>query len=122
MESRHAAELGTLPKHLSARTQELIWMASDTAVVRWPDPLVDHHHHQALNRGSNLQEIVEVMMVGSEVVQGAADSNIAGRRVPTALEIMVHGLQALSRVVAERDKAGYKTPAEYGEGFTKKMY
>jgi hypothetical protein len=97
-------------------------MASDTAIVRWPDPLLDHHHHQALNRGSNLQEIIEVLMVASEVVQGAGDSNIAGRRLPTGLEIQVHGLQALSRVVAEREKAGYKTPAEYGEGFTRKMY
>ena len=122
LDSRYAEEERKLPTYLSARTTELIWMASDTAVIRWPDPLVDHHHHQALNRGSNLQEIIEVMMVGSEVVQGAADSNIAGRRVPAGVDIMVHGLEALSRVVAEREKAGYKTPAEYGEGFTKKMY
>ncbi len=121
---RQAAERRKLqlPQHLPARMEELLWMASDTAVVRWPDPLLDHHHHLALNRGSNLQEIVEVMMVGAEVVQGAEDSNIAGRRVPAGVDIMVHGLEALSRVVAEREKAGYKTPAEYGEGFTKKMY
>ena len=121
---RQAAERRKLqlPQHLPARMEELLWMASDTAVVRWPDPLLDHHHHQALNRGSNLQEIIEVMMVASEAVQGAADSNIAGRRVPAGVDIMVHGLEALSRVVAEREKAGYKTPAEYGEGFTKKTY
>jgi alkylhydroperoxidase/carboxymuconolactone decarboxylase family protein YurZ len=121
---RQAAERRKLqlPQHLPARMEELLWMASDTAVVRWPDPLLDHHHHLALNRGSNLQEIVEVMMIGAEVVQGAEDSNIAGRRVPAGVDIMVHGLEALSRVVAERQKAGYKTPAEYGEGFTKKMY
>ena len=121
---REAAERRELklPQHLPARMEELLWMASDTAIVRWNDPLMDHHHHQALNRGSNLQEIIEVMMVAAETVQGAADSNVAGRRVPTAVEIMVHGLQALSRVVAERDKAGYKSPGDYGEGFTKKMY
>jgi len=32
------------------------------------------------------------------------------------------GKSALGRVIAERDKAGYKTPREYGEGFTQKMY
>lgn len=122
MDRRHSEEDRKLPQYLSAHLQELIWIASDTAVLRWPDPLVDHHHHQALNRGSNLQEIVEVMMVAAEVVQGAADSNVAGRRVPTGMEILHHGLLALSRVVAERNRAGYKTPAEYGEGFTKKMY
>jgi len=111
-----------LRQHMPVRLIELIWTASDMAVVRWPHPLLDNHLNQGLSRGSNLQEFVEVMMVAAELVQGAADSNVAGRRVPTGPEILVHGLQGLSRVVAERDKAGFKSPAEYGEGFTKKMY
>jgi hypothetical protein len=28
----------------------------------------------------------------------------------------------VDRVIAERDKVGWKSPREYGEGFTKKMY
>ena len=100
---------------------ELITTASD-AVIRWPDPLLEHHIHEALNRGSNIQEIIEVIMVAAESVQGASESNIAGRRLPSGVEIERHGLTALSRVIAERDKAGYKSPREYGEGFTKKMY
>src|SRR5262245_11608652 len=107
---------------VSARMSELILIAGDTAVIRWPAPLLDHLLHEALNRGSNLQEIIEVIMVGAETVQGAGDSNIAGLPEPTGLDILAHGLQALSRVVAERDKAGYKSPGDYGEGFTKKMY
>jgi alkylhydroperoxidase/carboxymuconolactone decarboxylase family protein YurZ len=122
IESRAAAERSKVPEHLSARMGELLFTASDTAVIRWPDPLLDHHIHEALNRGSNVQEIVEVMMVAAESVQGAADSNVAGRLVPSGMEIMHFGLTALDRVIAERDKAGYKTPREYGEGFTKKMY
>jgi hypothetical protein len=101
--------------------EELLTTASDT-VIRWNDPLLDHHIHEALNCGSNVQEIVELMMVVSESVQGAADSNISGRRVYSGLEIQHYGLQALSRVIAERDKAKWITPREYGEGFTKKMY
>jgi hypothetical protein len=106
---------------LSRRMEELLTTASDT-VIRWNDPLLDHHIHEALNCGSNVQEIVELMMVVSESVQGAADSNISGRRVYSGLEIQHYGLQALSRVIAERDKAKWITPREYGEGFTKKMY
>ena len=113
---------GGLTPGVSGRMSELLFIAGDTAVVLWPDPLLDQHHHEALNRGSNLQEIIEVMMVAAELVQGAGDSNVAGIQRPTGLDIMVHGLQALSRVVAERDKAEFKTPGEYGEGFTKKVY
>jgi alkylhydroperoxidase/carboxymuconolactone decarboxylase family protein YurZ len=113
---------GGLTAGVSGRMSELLFIAGDTAVVHWPAPLLDQHHHEALNRGSNLQEIVEVMMVAAELVQGAGDSNVAGIQRPTGLDIMVHGLQALSRVVAEREKAEYKTPGEYGEGFTKKVY
>jgi alkylhydroperoxidase/carboxymuconolactone decarboxylase family protein YurZ len=119
--ARAAAEIRKLPRALSARMQELITTASDT-VIRWPDPLLDHHIHEALNRGSNVQEIVEVMMVVSESVQGAADSNVAGRRVHSGVEMLHHGLAALGRVIAERDKAGWKSPREYGEGFTTKTY
>jgi len=92
---------------------ELITTASDS-VIRWPDPLLEHHIHEALNRGSNVQEIVEVLMVTAESVQGASESNVAGRRLPSCVEIERHGLTALSRVIAERDKAGYKSPPEYG--------
>ena len=119
--ARAAEENRKLPKVLSGRMNELITTASDS-VIRWPDPLLDHHIHEALNRGSNVQEIVEVIMTVAESVQGASESNVAGRRLPSGVEIEHHGLDALSRVIAERDKAGYKTPREYGEGFTKKMY
>ena len=119
--ARAAADIRKLPKALSARMNELITTASDS-VIRWPDPLLDHHIHEALNRGSNVQEIVEVIMVVAESVQGAADSNVAGRRVHSGVEIERHGLSALGRVIAERDKAGWKSPREYGEGFTKRMY
>jgi alkylhydroperoxidase/carboxymuconolactone decarboxylase family protein YurZ len=118
---RAAAEIAKLPKALSARMSELITTASD-AVIRYPDPLLDHHIHEALNRGSNVQEILEVIMVVAESVQGASESNVDGRRVYSGVEILHHGLSAFSRVIAERDKAGYKTPREYGEGFTTKMY
>ncbi len=78
--------------------------------------------HEALNKGSNVQEILEVVMVVAESVQGASESNVQGRRVHSGVEILHHGLSGLGRVIAERDKAGYKTPREYGEGFTQKMY
>jgi alkylhydroperoxidase/carboxymuconolactone decarboxylase family protein YurZ len=121
IERRAATEIAKLSKALSGRMSELITTASDS-VIRWPDPLLEHHIHEALNRGSNVQEIVEVIMVVAESVQGASESNVAGRRLPSGVEIEHHGLGALSRVIAERDKAGYKSPREYGEGFTKKMY
>ena len=119
--ARAAEEIRKLPQALSGRMSELLTTASDT-MIRYPDPLLDHHIHEALNRGSNVQEIVEVMMVVAESVQGASESNVAGRRVHSGVEILHHGLSALDRVIAERDKVGYKTPREYGEGFTKKMY
>jgi alkylhydroperoxidase/carboxymuconolactone decarboxylase family protein YurZ len=118
---RAAAEIAKLPKALSGRIGELITTASDS-VIRYPDPLLDHHIHEALNRGSNVQEVLEVIMVVAESVQGASESNVDGRRVYSGVEILHHGLSAFSRVIAERDKAGYKTPREYGEGFTVKTY
>jgi alkylhydroperoxidase/carboxymuconolactone decarboxylase family protein YurZ len=118
---RASAEIAKLPKALSARMSELLTSASD-AVIRWPDPLLDHHLHEALNRGSNLQELVEVIMVVAESVQGASESSVSGRRFHSGVEILHHGLSALSRTVAERDKAGWKTPREYGEGLTTKLY
>jgi alkylhydroperoxidase/carboxymuconolactone decarboxylase family protein YurZ len=119
--ARAGAERAKLPQNLSGRMAELLTSASDS-VVRWPDPLLDHHMHEALNRGSNVQEITEVIMVVADSVQGASESNVAGRRVASGVEILHHGLSALGRVIAERDKAGHKTPREYGEGFTTKMY
>jgi alkylhydroperoxidase/carboxymuconolactone decarboxylase family protein YurZ len=118
---RAASETAKLPKALSARMSELLTTASDS-VIRWPDPLLDHHIHEALNRGSNVQELVEVIMTVAESVQGASESSVAGRRLPSGVEIEHHGLSGLSRVIAERDKAGYKSPQEYGQGFTKQMY
>jgi len=119
--ARAAEEIRKLPRALSGRMTELITTASDS-VIRWPEPLLEHHIHEALNRGSNVQEIVEVIMVTAESVQGASESSVAGRRLPSGVEIERHGLTALSRTIAERDKAGYKSPREYGEGFTKKIY
>jgi alkylhydroperoxidase/carboxymuconolactone decarboxylase family protein YurZ len=121
IDRRAGAEKAKLPKALSGRMTELITSASDS-IIRYPDPLLDHHMHEALNRGSNVQEILEVVMVTAESVQGASESNVQGRRVHSGVEILHHGVSALGRVIAERDKAGYKTPGEYGEGFTKKMY
>ena len=107
---------------VSGRMFELLLIAADTAVVRWREPFIDEHYHEALNRGSNLQEVIEVMMVAAELVQGVSDSSIVGRHHPGGVAILAHGLQALNRVMAEREKVGYKTPGEYGEGFTRKMY
>jgi alkylhydroperoxidase/carboxymuconolactone decarboxylase family protein YurZ len=118
---RAAMEIAKLPQALSDRMSELITTASDS-VIRYPDPLLDHHIHEALNRGSNVQEVLEVIMVVAESVQGASESNVDGRRVYSGVEILRHGLSAFSRVIAERDKAGYQTPREYGEGFTVKTY
>ena len=119
--ARAAEENRKLPKALSGRMSELLTTASDT-IIRYPDPLLDHHIHEALNRGSNVQEIVEVMMVVAESVPGASESHVGGRRVHSGVEILRHGLSALDRTIAERDHVGWKSPREYGEGFTKKMY
>ncbi|HEV2986267.1 MAG TPA: hypothetical protein VGX46_17840, partial [Vicinamibacterales bacterium] len=79
IDRRASAEKAKLPKALSARIAELITSASDS-IIRYPDPLLDHHMHEALNKGSNVQEVLEVVMVVAESVQGASESNVQGRR------------------------------------------
>jgi len=113
MEGATAAH-AKLPAQLSRRMIELIDVAVD-AVIRWKAPRLDHHIHEALNCGSNVQEIVEVVLVSAEAAQLAHESHISARRTESGVEIIHHGLQALWRVTAERQAVGRATLTEYRE-------
>jgi alkylhydroperoxidase/carboxymuconolactone decarboxylase family protein YurZ len=101
----------TLRKELTRRMQELLVSGVD-AVIRWPAPLLDHHLHAALAVGSNVQELVDVSVICAEAVQGAPDSNVAGRRFGSTVEILHFALTALDRVIQEREGVGMVVPRD----------
>jgi alkylhydroperoxidase/carboxymuconolactone decarboxylase family protein YurZ len=102
-----------LRKELTRRMQELLVTGVD-AVIRWPAPLLDHHMHAALAVGSNVQELVDVTVVCAEAVQGAPDSNVAGRRFESTVDIIHFALTALDRVIQEREGVGMVVPRDSG--------
>jgi alkylhydroperoxidase/carboxymuconolactone decarboxylase family protein YurZ len=103
-----------LPRHLSRRLEEVLDVVID-AVVRWKEPRIDHHTHEALNCGSNVQELIEFILASAEAAQGARDSHVSGRSVESGTDIVVHGLSAIDRVVRQRESAGRYTPRTYGD-------
>lgn len=109
-----AAALSKLPVQLSRQMIELIDTAVD-AVVRWKAPRLDHHIHEALNCGSNVQEIVEIVLVCAEAAQRARGSHISARLTESGVEIIHHGLQGLWRVIGEREGASLATAGDYGD-------
>jgi alkylhydroperoxidase/carboxymuconolactone decarboxylase family protein YurZ len=101
-------------KELTRRMQELLVSAVD-AVIRWPAPLLDHHLHAALDVGSDVQELLDVVVACAEAVQGAPDSNVAGRRLESSVDIIVFGLTALERVIQEREGVGMFVPRDQAQ-------
>jgi alkylhydroperoxidase/carboxymuconolactone decarboxylase family protein YurZ len=114
LEAEHNTALAKLPRHLSRRLHEAIDVVIDS-VVRWKEPRIDHHVHEALNCGSNVQELVEMILAAAEEVQGARDSHVSGRPVEPGTEILCHGLSSIERVLREREGVGRYTPLTYGD-------
>jgi alkylhydroperoxidase/carboxymuconolactone decarboxylase family protein YurZ len=114
VQDARAAELAALPRAMSRRLQEVFDVAVDS-VIRWKEPRIDHHAHEALNCGSSVQELLEVVLVSAEAAQGARDSTISGRSVETGMAILAHGLACLDRVKQEREQVGMYTPMDYGQ-------
>jgi alkylhydroperoxidase/carboxymuconolactone decarboxylase family protein YurZ len=114
LESEYDRAVARLPRQLSRRLHEALDVVIDS-VVRWKQPRIDHHTHEALNCGSNVQELVEMILVAAEEVQGARDSHVSGRPVETGTEIVRYGLECLDRVIQERAAAGRYTPLSYGD-------
>lgn len=111
--ARASAERAKLPPQLSRRMKELLDVAMNVA-VSWRGS--DHHMHEALYCGSNVQEMVELIMVCAEAAQGGRESYVAGRSVESGVQMIRLALHLLGEVLAERDAAGVFTPREYGEG------
>jgi alkylhydroperoxidase/carboxymuconolactone decarboxylase family protein YurZ len=114
LEAGYDRAVAKLPHHLSRRLHEALDVVIDS-VVRWKQPRIDHHTHEALNCGSNVQELVEMILVSAGEVQGARDSHVSGRPVETGTEIVRYGLEALDRVIREREAVGRHTPLTYGD-------
>jgi alkylhydroperoxidase/carboxymuconolactone decarboxylase family protein YurZ len=100
-----------LRKELTRRMQELLVTAVD-AVIRWPEPLIDHHMHAAFECGCNAQEMIETILACAEAVQGARESNVAARTLESGVSIIHHGITALERVVTQRNAVGYPAPLD----------
>ena len=83
---------GELRRGLSAKTEELVVVAIDAAIL-WPEPLIDHHLHAAFDAGASVQEQVETILIACEY--SGAD-----------VKVIRYGLQALARVIDQRVAAG----------------
>ena len=68
--------------------------------------------HAAFECGCNGQEILETVLACAEAVQGARESNVAGRTVESGVSIIHHGVTALDRVVKQRTAAAYPAPMD----------
>ena len=90
-------------RELTRRMQELAVTAVDVAII-WPAPLLDHHMHAAMELGVTAQELVETVLFSATAPQGATDSNLSAH-VPGGFLSLHHGINALNRVLSERDSA-----------------
>lgn len=86
------AKKGKLRKGLSTRTEEFVVVAIDAA-IQWPEPLIDHHLHAAFDAGATVQEQVETIQIACEYSGGE-------------IKVIRYGLNALARVIGQREAAG----------------
>ena len=86
-------------KELDRKSAEFIIIALN-AYVAWPPPFIDHHVHYAFDAGSTVRELVEAVVTAGMLM---------------GPHVLHNGLEAVERVIEDRQRSGLPTPLKKGD-------
>jgi alkylhydroperoxidase/carboxymuconolactone decarboxylase family protein YurZ len=93
-----------LREELTRRMFDLLYVGCDITII-WPEPLLDHHIHASFEAGVTAQEMAELSMLCATTLHEIGET-------AQAQQALHHGLDTLSRVLAQRQSHDLLAPID----------